>query len=121
VRVSFYLSFLNGSITPLPVIPECFYQESILFRIKASGFPIKNLGNDEKRSSPRENFTSSFPRPRRERVRVRVILLKKSFSSATSPLPYPPCQIVDLAGNPGTPSLQGREKKNAGDSVSPLP
>ena len=36
---------------------------------------------------------------------------KKSFSSVTSPLPYPPCQINDLAGNPGTPSLQGREKK----------
>ena len=26
------LSFLNGSIIPLPVIPECFYQESKLLR-----------------------------------------------------------------------------------------
>jgi len=30
----------------LSVISEWFYQESILFRIKASGFPIKDLGND---------------------------------------------------------------------------
>jgi len=42
--------------------------------------------------------------------------VRVSFSSKTSfpqklPLPYPPYQINDLAGNPGTPSLQGREKE----------
>jgi len=41
---------------------------------------------------------------------VRVDLLKNAFPLKI-PLPYPPCQIIDLAGNPGTPSLQGREKK----------
>jgi len=44
-------SFLNVSIIPLSVIPECFYQESILFRIKAFGFPIKDFGNDGKGTS----------------------------------------------------------------------
>ena len=45
----------------LSVIPKCFYQESILFRIKTFRFPIKDFRHDEKRSSRRESFTSFFP------------------------------------------------------------
>jgi len=48
----------EGRNIPSFVIPECFYQESILFRIKAFGFPIKDLGNDRKGTS----FLSVFIR-----------------------------------------------------------
>jgi len=33
------------------------------------------------------------------------------------PLPYPPCQIIDLAGNLGTPSHEGREKEEGKNSL----
>jgi len=42
---------------------------------------------------------------------VRVTSPQKIPLLKNLPLPYPPCQISDLAGNPGTPSLRGREKK----------
>jgi len=40
------------------VIPECIYQESKCLRANASGCLIKDFRHDEKRSSPRESFTS---------------------------------------------------------------
>ena len=46
----------------------------------------------------------------------KIPLLKNPF--AQNPLPYPPCQINDLAGNPGAPSLEGEGEENKGKLLS---